>query len=80
MSMLLTLNMACVLFRLTPEEALAGVTRHGARALGMSATHGTLEIGKQADLALWDVDTPAQLAYAMGANPCVGRVRGGSPQ
>jgi len=79
-SMLLALNLACVLLRLTPEEALAGVTRDGARALGMSATHGTLEVGKHADLALWDVGTPAQLAYAMGANPCVGRVRGGSAQ
>ena len=76
-STLLALNMACTLFRLTPEEALAGVTRNGARALGMAATHGTLEVGKQADLALWEIGSPAQLAYAMGANPCVGRVRAG---
>jgi len=73
-SPLLTMNMACTLFRLTPEEALAGVTREGARALGMQATHGTLEAGKQADLALWKVSAPAELAYAMGANPCTGRV------
>jgi imidazolonepropionase len=74
-SPLLTMNMACTLFRLTPEEALAGFTRHGARALGMQATHGTLEKGKQADLALWKINTPAELAYAMGANPCIERFR-----
>ena len=76
-SLLLTMNLACTLFRLTPEEALAGVTRNGARALGMQATHGTLEAGKQADFALWNIDSPAVLAYAMGANPNVGVVRGG---
>ena len=76
-SPLAILNMACTLFRLTPEEALAGMTRHAARALGLQASHGTLEPGKDADLSLWDVDTPAELAYALGANPCVGRVRGG---
>lgn len=78
-SLLLTLNMACTLFRLTPEDSFAGVTRNGARALGMDPTHGTLEIGKRADLALWEIDAPAELAYAIGANPCVGVVRGGSP-
>ena len=76
-SPLLILNMACTLFRLTPEEALAGMTRHAAQALGMQRTHGTLEPGKAADLALWDIGAPAELAYAVGANPCVGRVRGG---
>jgi imidazolonepropionase len=76
-SPLLVLNMACTLFRLTPEEALAGMTRHAARALGLQASHGTLEPGRAADLALWDIGSPAQLAYAIGANPCVGRVRGG---
>jgi imidazolonepropionase len=76
-SPLAILNMACTLFRLTPEEALAGVTRHAARALGLQASHGTLEVGKNADLALWDIGAPAELAYALGANPCVGRVRGG---
>jgi imidazolonepropionase len=76
-SPLLILNMACTLFRLTPEEALAGMTRHAARALGLQASHGTLEPGKAADLALWDIDSPAELAYAVGANPCVGRVRAG---
>ena len=76
-SPLAILNMACTLFRLTPEEALAGMTRHAARALGLQASHGTLEPGKAADLALWDVASPAELAYALGASPCVGRVRGG---
>jgi imidazolonepropionase len=76
-SPLLILNMACTLFRLTPEEALAGMTRHAARALGMQNSHGALEPGKAADLALWDIDSPAELAYAVGANPCVARVRGG---
>jgi imidazolonepropionase len=75
-SLLLTMNLACTLFRMTPEEALAGVTRHGARALGMQASHGTLEKGKQADFALWNIKSPAELAYAMGANPCLGRVTG----
>jgi imidazolonepropionase len=76
-SILLTLNLGCTLFRLTPEEALAGVTRHAARALGMQASHGTLEPGRQADFALWDIDTAAELAYAIGANPCIAVVRGG---
>jgi imidazolonepropionase len=76
-SPLLILNMACTLFRLTPEEALAGMTRHAAQALGLQKTHGTLEPGKAADLALWDIGSPAELAYALGANPCVGRVRAG---
>jgi imidazolonepropionase len=76
-SPLLILNMACTLFRLTPEEALAGMTRHAAKALGMTRTHGTLEVGKAADVALWEIDSPGELAYALGANPCVARVRGG---
>ena len=76
-SLLLTMNLACTLFRLTPEEALAGVTRNGARALAMQRTHGSLEVGKAADFALWDVRTPAELAYAIGANPNAGSVRAG---
>jgi imidazolonepropionase len=72
-SMLLVMNMACTLFRMTPEEALAGFTREGARALGMQATQGTLETGRSADFVLWDIKAPAELAYAMGANPCLGR-------
>jgi len=70
-SPLLVLNMACTLFGMTPEEALAGMTRNAARALGLQASHGTLEVGKQADLALWEIGTPAELAYAIGANPCI---------
>jgi imidazolonepropionase len=76
-SILLTMNMACTLFRLTPEEALAGVTCHAARALGLADTHGTLAPGRVCDLAIWDVAEPAALAYAMGANPCVGVVKAG---
>jgi imidazolonepropionase len=68
-SLLLMLNMACTLFRLTPEEALAGVTRNGARALGLQDTIGTLEPGKDADFVVWDVPEPAELAYRIGANP-----------
>ncbi len=66
-SILLVLNMACTLFRLTPEEALAGVTRHAARALGL-ADRGVLAAGKRADLVLWRIDHPAELAYAIGLN------------
>ena len=76
-SLLLMLNMACTLFRLTPEEALAGVTREGARALGLTDSHGTLEVGKAADFVLWDVERPAELAYRFGFNPCAGVVRSG---
>jgi imidazolonepropionase len=76
-SLLLMLNMACTLFRLTPEEALSGVTRHAARALGAS-DRGRLEVGVRADLALWAVDDPAELAYALGANPLSGIVRRGN--
>ena len=74
LSLLLMLNMACTLFRLTTEEALGGVTRNAARALGMGDSHGTLEVGKAADLAIWNIDQPADLAYAIGGNPCAGVV------
>ncbi|WP_193187809.1 imidazolonepropionase [Nisaea sediminum] len=67
-SLLLTMNMACTLFRMTPEEALAGATRNAARALGIEDA-GTLEVGKRADLAVWDVQEPAELAYRIGFNP-----------
>ncbi|MFI5016818.1 MAG: imidazolonepropionase [Dongiales bacterium] len=76
-SLLLMLNMAATLFRLTPEEALAGVTRSAATALGLSASHGTLEVGKTADFAIFAIERPAELAYRIGANPCVGRVLAG---
>jgi imidazolonepropionase len=69
-SILLMLNMGCTLFRLTPEETLAGITRNGAQALGLQDTHGTLEPGKVADFVLWDIKHPAELAYRIGHNPC----------
>ena len=72
-SLLLMLNMACTLFRLTPEEALAGVTRHAAKALGL-ADRGVLAAGMRADFVLWDVQRPAQLGYALGANPRIATV------
>jgi imidazolonepropionase len=71
------LNMACTLFRLTPEEALAGVTRNGARALGLQDKIGTLEPGKYADFVIWDIPEPAELAYRIGANPMKQIVRRG---
>ena len=70
-SLLLMLNMACTLFGLTTDEALAGVTRHAARALGLQEVVGTLEVGRRADLAIWDITEPAELCYWLGANPCV---------
>jgi imidazolonepropionase len=78
-SLLLMLNMACTLFRMTPEEALAGVTRNAALALGMHSNIGTLEVGKRADFVLWNVDHPAELAYRIGFNPCHAVIRGGKP-
>jgi len=80
LSLLLMLSMACTLFRLTPEEALAGVTRNAAAALGLAADRGTLEPGKRADLALWDIAHPAELAYWIGGNPCAVVVRDGKPR
>ncbi len=68
-SPLLAMNLACTLFRLTPEEALAGFTAHAARALQRGRECGSVEAGKLADLCLWQVERPAELAYAMGANP-----------
>jgi len=73
-SILLTINMACTLFRLTPEEALAGVTRNAARALGRDSDIGTIELGKWCDLAIWDIERPAELAYRIGFNPLHSRV------
>jgi imidazolonepropionase len=82
LSLLTVLNMACTLFRLTPDEALAGVTRNAARALGLAGDRGTLEVGKRSDLAVWDVTRPAELAYWIGSEPLrdvvvAGKVRGG---
>jgi imidazolonepropionase len=75
-SLLLMLNMACTLFGLAPGEALAGVTVHAARALGL-ADRGTIAVGQRADLAAWDIAQPAELAYRIGGNPCRGVIRGG---
>lgn len=73
-SLLLAMNMAATLFRLTAEEALAGTTREAARALGLGAECGTLEAGKQCDLAVWDIERPGELVYRMGFNPLHARV------
>jgi len=67
-SLLLMLNMACTLFRLTPQEALAGITRNAARALGLK-DRGVLAAGMRADFVLWDVQSPAELSYALGSCP-----------
>jgi imidazolonepropionase len=74
---LLALSMACTLFGLTPEEALAGVTRHAARALGVQDQVGTIEAGKRADLAFWRIGRPAELCYGLGANPLAAVVYAG---
>jgi len=77
-SLLLAMNMACTLFRMTPAEALAGVTVHAARALGLS-DRGRIAAGLRADLAVWDAETPAELAYRIGVNPLHARYAGGRP-
>ncbi|KAB8064567.1 imidazolonepropionase [Janthinobacterium violaceinigrum] len=76
-SLLLAMNMACTLWRLTPQEALAGATCHAARALGLQQETGSLAVGKRADFALWRIARPADLSYALGLNPCAGVVHGG---
>jgi imidazolonepropionase len=76
-SPLLVLNMACTLFRLTPEEALAGLTRNAAQALGLGREIGTLEAGKRCDLAIWEIERPAELAYRIGFNPLHARIWNG---
>ena len=68
-SLLLCMNMACTLFRMTPEEALCGVTREAAQALGIGTEVGTIEVGKKAEFAVWNVEQPAELAYRIGCNP-----------
>ena len=75
-SLLLALNMGCTLFRLTPEEALRGITRHAARALGLRDA-GVIAPGMRADLAVWDVAHPAELAYRIGFNPLHERIFNG---
>jgi imidazolonepropionase len=76
-SALLVMNMACTLFRMTPEEALSGVTLHGAQALGLNDC-GKLCAGARADLAIWDVEHPAELAYRIGFNPLHKRIFAGA--
>ena len=73
-SLLLTMNMAATLFRMTVEECIAGVTREAARALGKLDEIGTLEPGKSCDLAIWNIERPAELVYRIGFNPLHARV------
>jgi len=75
-SLLLTMNMGCTLFGLTPEEALAGTTRNAAKALGLQNELGVLEMGKLAELAIWDVEHPSELSYRVGFNPLFKSIRG----
>lgn len=76
-SLLLSLNMAATLFRMSVEECLLGATRVAAKALGRHADIGTLEAGKQCDLAIWDIERPAELVYRMGFNPLHARIHRG---
>ena len=76
-SLQLMLNMACTLFRLTPAEAIAGVTCHGAKALGLSNSKGQLKVGYDADLACWDIKQPAELCYQFGVNPLTSLIKNG---
>lgn len=72
-------NMACNLFGMTPEETLAGVTRNAAQALGRADSVGTIEPGKRADFAIWDVQNPAEIFYGLGHQPCQGVYKSGQP-
>lgn len=75
-SPLLAMNMGCTLFRMTPQEALAGFTINAARALGLDAELGSLEPGKSAEIAIWDIADPAELSYRIGFNPLYRRIAG----
>jgi imidazolonepropionase len=76
-SLLTTMNLAATLFRMTVDECLLGVTRNAARALGLARGAGTLEAGKRCDLAIWDIERPAELVYRVGFNPLHARVWSG---
>ncbi|HSQ56479.1 MAG TPA: amidohydrolase family protein, partial [Gemmata sp.] len=73
-SLRLAMNMSCVLYGFTPQEALAGATREAAKALGRTSRLGTLEAGKQADFLLWDVSHPVEIVCQLGVNPLAERV------
>jgi imidazolonepropionase len=77
LSLLLVLNLACTLLGLTPEESLCGATRHAARVLGLEGDRGTVARGLRADLALWAVSSPVELAYWVGGNPLREAVKDG---
>ena len=76
-SILLAMNMACTLFKLTPIEALQGVTLNAAKALGLANKLGSIQEGKQADIAVWQIDDPVELSYYIGVNPCNGVMSAG---
>lgn len=73
----LMMNMACTLFRLTPQEALRGVTQNAAKALGYGESRGVIEVGYDADFSIWDIEHPADLSYQVGAKRLVGRIVNG---
>jgi imidazolonepropionase len=76
-SPLLVMNMACTLFRMTPAEALRGLTLNAASALGLARDIGSLEVGKQADIVVWEIERPALLSYRIGMNPCAAVMQAG---
>lgn len=77
-SLTMMMNMGCTLFKLTPEEALRGVTCHAARALGLQDSRGQIKVGYEADLAIWNIDHPAQLAYEVGTPRLHARILNGA--